>query len=114
GAIFLVTRSHQRATLDVAAVEGTDPQIVKPRTGLFPLFKIAKPIGWKANETPTPAAGLKVQAFATGLVHPRWMLTLPNGDILVAETNAPPRPTDSSGFGGWVEKQIQEDEGAGR
>jgi len=113
GALFLVTRGHQRATLDVTAVEGPNPQIVEPRTGLFPLFKIAKPIGWKANQTPAPAAGLKVQAFATGLVHPRWMLALPNGDVLVAETNAPPKPADQSGFSGWVEKQIQEDAGAG-
>ncbi len=113
GAVFLFTRSHQRATLDVAAVQGTNPQIVKPRTGLFPLFKVATPIGWKANEAPTPAAGLKVQAFATGLVHPRWLLALANGDVLVAETNAPPKPDDSNGFGGWVEKQIQTDAGAG-
>src|SRR4051794_28615418 len=100
GAIFLFTRNHQRATLDVAAAEGTNPQIVAPRTGLFPLFKIAAPIGWKANEAPTPAPGLKVQAFATGLAHPRWMLALPNGDVLVAETNAPPKPDDSRGFKG--------------
>lgn len=112
GATFLVTRNHQRATLDIAAVEGSNPQIVKPRTGLFPLFKIAKAIGWKPKETPTPAAGLKVQAFATKLDHPRWMLALPNGDVLVAETNAPPKPDDSDGFSGWVEKQLQQDAGA--
>jgi len=112
GAVFLVTRHHQRATLDVAAVEGRRPQIVKPRTGLFPLFKIAKAVGWKPNEAPTPAAGLKVQAFATRLDHPRWMLALPNGDILVAETNAPPKPDDSNGFSGWIEKQLHEEAGA--
>ena len=113
GAVFLVTRNHQRATIDIAAVEGPDPQIVKPRTGLFPLFKIATPVGWKANEAPTPAAGLKVQRLAAGLVHPRWMLPLSNGDVLVAETDAPPKPDDHNGFGGWVEKQIQADAGAG-
>ena len=113
GAVFLVTRSRQKATLDVAAVEGTNPRIVNPRTGLVPLFKIATPIGWKANETPTPAAGLKVQAFATRLAHPRWMLALPNGDVLVAETDAPPKPDDHIGISGWVEKHIQADAGAG-
>jgi glucose/arabinose dehydrogenase len=112
GAVFIVTRNHQRATLDLAALEGTNPQIVKPRTGLFPLFKIAKPIGWKAHEAPTPAAGLKVNAFAAKLDHPRWMLALPNGDVLVAETNAPPKPDDNDGFSGWVEKQLQRDAGA--
>jgi glucose/arabinose dehydrogenase len=40
--------------------------------------------------TPTPAAGLTVAAFATGLDHPRWLYGRPNGDMLVAETNAPP------------------------
>lgn len=113
GATFVLTRSHQRATLEVAAVEGTNPQIVKPRTGLFPLFKIAKAVGWKPSEMPVPAAGLKVQAFATGLDHPRWLLALPNGDVLVAETNAPPKPDDSEGFSGWVEKRLQQDAGAG-
>jgi len=113
GAVFLVTRSRQKATLDVAAVEGTNPRIVNPRSGLVPLFKIATPIGWKANETPTPAAGLKVQAFATQLAHPRWMLALPNGDVLVAETDAPPKPDDHIGISGWVEKHIQADAGAG-
>jgi len=113
GTLFLVSRNHQRATLDVAAVQGTNPQIVKPRTGLFPLFKIATPIGWKANETPTPAAGLKVQPFATRLAHPRWMLALPNGDVLVAETDTPFKPDDQAGLNGWVEKQMQASAGAG-
>jgi len=113
GTLFLVSRNHQRATLDVAAVQGTNPQIVKPRTGLFPLFKIATPIGWKANETPTPAAGLKVQPFATMLAHPRWMLALPNGDVLVAETDTPFKPDDQAGLNGWVEKQMQASAGAG-
>jgi glucose/arabinose dehydrogenase len=112
GILFAITRSHQRATLDVAAVQGINPQIVAPRTGLFPLFKIAKAIGWRPNETPAPAAGLKVQAFATKLDHPRWMLALPNGDVLVAETNAPPKPDDSEGLSGWVEKQLEADAGA--
>lgn len=113
GIAFLATRHHQRATLDVAAVEGVNPKIVTPRTGLFPLFKIATPIGWKAGERPTPAAGLKVERFATGLDHPRWMLPLANGDILVAESSAPVRPGDRSGFSGWVEERLQLDAGAG-
>jgi len=112
GVVFLITRNHQRATLDVAAVEGPNPKIVKPRAGLFPLFKIATPIGWKTKETPTAAAGLKVQRFAGNLTHPRWMLALPNGDVLVAETDAPAKPDDNRGFEGWVQKQMQADAGA--
>ena len=50
--------------------------------------------GWPEGVMPTPAPGLKVQAFAQGLQHPRWLYVLPNGDVLVAETDAPPKPED--------------------
>ena len=53
-------------------------------------MKIAPATGWPAGATPTAAQGLQVQAFATGLEHPRWLYVLPNGDVLVAETNRPP------------------------
>ena len=105
---------QQRARLDITAVQGTKPQITDPRKALIPLVKIAKPIGWQKGETPIAAAGLKVQAFATGLDHPRWLLPLPNGDVLVAETNAPPKPDDNGGgFRGWIEKAIMGQAGAG-
>ena len=47
---------------------------------------------------------LAVSAFASGLDHPRWLYVLPNGDVLVAETNAPPRPDDGKGIKGWFMK----------
>jgi glucose/arabinose dehydrogenase len=55
---------------------------------------------------PTPAAGLKVQAFAKGLQHPRWLHVLPNGDVLVAETDAPAKPDDSKGIKGKIMKLV--------
>lgn len=113
GLVAMISRHRQKAQLDLAAVEGTQPRIEKPRTGLIPLVKIAQPVGWKGGESPTPAAGLKVGAFATGLDHPRWLLVLPNGDVLVAETNAPPKPDDNQGFRGWIEKKIMGQAGAG-
>lgn len=113
GIMTAVSYRHQRAQLDLAAVQGIDPRIGKPHTGLIPLVKIARAIGWRKGEMPTPAAGLKVQPFATGLDHPRWLLALPNGDVLVAETNAPPRPDDRTGLGGWIERQIMREAGAG-
>jgi glucose/arabinose dehydrogenase len=112
-ALRAISNHQQRARLDIAAVQGTKPQISDPHTGLIPLVKIARPIGWEAGETPVAAPGLKVQAFATGLDHPRWLLPLPNGDVLVAETNAPPKPDDNSGFKGWIEKAIMGQAGAG-
>jgi glucose/arabinose dehydrogenase len=62
---------------------------------------IATAKGWPAGRAPVAAAGLAVNAFATGLDHPRWLYVLPNGDVLVAETNAPPRPEDRKGLKGW-------------
>ena len=56
-------------------------------------------------------AGTTVTAFATGLVHPRWLYVLPNGDVLVAETNAPERPKDNRGIKGWFFKLFQKKAG---
>lgn len=113
GTYVMVTRHRQKAQLDILAVEGSQPQIGKPHTSLVPLVKIAKPIGWKAGEAPVAAPGLGVQVFAKGLNHPRWLLALPNGDVLVAETNAPARPDNDTGIRGWVEQRFQGQAGAG-
>ena len=80
-----------KARLDIAAVEGQRPTISAPRRQVLPTVKVADVVGWRAGEAPTPAAGLRVQAFAAGLDHPRWLYRLPNGDVLVAESNSPPR-----------------------
>jgi glucose/arabinose dehydrogenase len=74
---------------------------------------IADATGWPENERPMPAEGLAVKAFATGLDHPRWMLVLPNGDVLVAETNAPEQPEDAKGLKGWIYGLYQKWAGAG-
>ena len=113
GGIVLYSRQQMKARLPIADVQGTRPNITAPRYAPFPLVKIAKPVGWQGGTMPTAAAGLKVQPFATGLDHPRWMLVLPNGDVLVAETNAPPKPADNSGIKGWIQKKIQGSAGAG-
>ncbi|MGQ2990876.1 MAG: PQQ-dependent sugar dehydrogenase [Brevundimonas sp.] len=84
-------------SLPSSAGFGPDPQLPAPRNALFPTVKVAPAVGWAEGETPTPAQGLRVQAFASGLDHPRWLYRLPNGDILVAETNAPPKPKEKSG-----------------
>ncbi|MEN3354314.1 MAG: hypothetical protein V7640_2472 [Betaproteobacteria bacterium] len=62
---------------------------------------------------PTPAAGLAVNVFAGVLDHPRWVYVLPNGDVLVAETNAPPKPDDHKGIKGWIMSKVQKRAGAG-
>ena len=81
---------------------------------LIPTVHIAPAKGWPAGAKPMAAAGTTVTAFATGLDHPRWLYVLPNGDVLVAETNAPPKPEDGKGIKGWVMKQVMKKAGAGR
>jgi glucose/arabinose dehydrogenase len=91
------------AQLPVSAETGPAPAIPSPDKSLIPTIKIAKAKGWPAGATPTAAPGTSVNAFATGLEHPRWLYVLPNGDVLVAESNGPPRPEDNpGGLRGWV------------
>jgi glucose/arabinose dehydrogenase len=73
---------------------------------------IAPAEGWPVQATPVAAPGTRVVAFARGLDHPRWLHVLPNGDVLVAETNAPPRPGDSGGFKGWIAGLVMQRAGA--
>ena len=98
GAFFLLTR--EKATLLESALFGPTPTLVTPKRTLLPTVNVAKAIGWSAGEAPAPAPGLAVNAFAANLAHPRWLIVLPNGDILVAETNSPPRA--GGGVQGWV------------
>lgn len=85
---IMARRDNVKLAFD--AVVGAKPDITAPRDELIPTVRIAKPIGW-GDAKPVPARGLAVNEFAGDLEHPRWMLLLPNGDILVAETNSPPR-----------------------
>ncbi len=84
-----------------------------PHTSLIPTVHIAPAEGWAAGETPAPAAGLAVSAYAAGLDHPRWLYVLPNGDVLVAESNGPPRPDDADNVKGWVMKRLRSRAGGG-
>ena len=77
--------------LPIEKTEGLDPLLVEPETEKIPSVSLASTIGWQPGEAPVPAKGLAVTRFAEGLDHPRTMLTLPNGDVLVAETAAPER-----------------------
>ncbi|MBA3054942.1 MAG: sorbosone dehydrogenase family protein [Sphingomonadales bacterium] len=95
----------------IAASTGRDPQLVDPEPEKFPPVGIATPIGWQAGEAPTPAPGLAVARFAEGLDHPRTMLTLPNGDVLVAETNRP--PSNGGGVQSMVGRLLFKRAGAG-
>ena len=111
--VFLLYACSEHATLHVADGTGPHPQLPPPHAGLFPTVNVAPARGWPQGVTPLAAPGLAVSAFATGLDHPRWLATLPNGDVLVAETDAPPRPADSAGIKGFVAGLIMHRAGAG-
>ena len=90
---------------------GSKPTLPLPNKSLLPTINVVTAIGWADGERPTPAPGSAVVPFATGLDHPRWLHVLPNGDVLVAETNAPPRPDDGKGIKGWFFKRYQKKAG---
>lgn len=101
-ALLLLAGCGDKAKYDVASGEGRNPTLPAEVHNLIPTVKIATIIGWQDDQTPKAAPGLAVHAFAKGLEHPRWLLVLPNGDVLVAETNAPPKPDDTRGLRGAI------------
>ena len=101
------------AALDPLVGFGPNPILPEPTSSLVPRVNIADAVGWPEGRMPVAAPGFRVQAFATGLDHPRWLYRLPNGDILVAESNAPPKPDDKKGgLRGWVQGLIMGRAGA--
>jgi glucose/arabinose dehydrogenase len=101
------------ATLPISAGIGPHPALPAPRHALFPTVNFATAQGWSPGMTPQSAPGTQVVAFARGLDHPRWLYVLPNGDVLVAESNAPPKPEDGKGIKGWLMGLVMKWAGAG-
>lgn len=101
----------EQARLPVESGFGPQPALPPPNPTLIPTVKIAPAKGWPAGAKPAAAAGLAVNAFAGELDHPRWMHVLPNGDVLVAESNKP--PSQKGGIKAWLAKLIMERAGAG-
>jgi glucose/arabinose dehydrogenase len=95
-----------------SATVGTNPALPEPDKKLIPIVQIAEATGWPKGEQPTAAAGTRVTEFAAGLQHPRWIHVLPNGDVLVAESNAPERPEEHKGIKGKVMKKMMAKAGA--
>jgi glucose/arabinose dehydrogenase len=96
-----------------AAEYGASPNLVVPESSLLPTINPAEAIGWVQNDQPTATEGLVVKAFARHLDHPRWLLPLPNGDVLVAESNRPSRSGGFRGLKGWIADKIMDYAGAG-
>jgi glucose/arabinose dehydrogenase len=99
------------ARLPVRAGMGARPELPPPDKSLLPIINVVDAKGWPADERPLAAQGTRVAAFARDLDHPRWLYALPNGDVLVAETNAPVRPDDGKGIKGYFFKRFQKKAG---
>jgi glucose/arabinose dehydrogenase len=100
-------------TLRESAGVGSNPTLPDPAHTFIPTAQIARAVGWPVAGAPSPAPGLSVTAFARGLDHPRWLYVLPNGDVLVAETNGPERPGDTRGLKRKIMAWVMKRAGAG-
>ncbi len=112
-ALPLAACNDPKDTATVAQSYGPSPTLPPPEHSWIPTVDIASVNRWPDGAKPTAANGMTVNAFATGLDHPRTVYVLPNGDVLVAESNAPPKPDDGKGIKGFIYKQAQSWAGAG-
>ncbi|MCQ4258554.1 PQQ-dependent sugar dehydrogenase [Stutzerimonas stutzeri] len=110
--ILILAGCGDTATLPVEAGYGPNPELPAPKTSLVPTVNIAEATGWPDGQQPHAAQGFQVQAFARDLDHPRWLHVLPNGDVLVAESDAPPKP-EGQGIRGWIMKKVMARAGSG-
>ena len=110
--LVTATACAERSQLTREQTVGPDPVLPAPSSTPIPTMHVAPAKGWPAGTKPTSPEGRNVTAFATGLEHPRWVYVLPNGDVLVAETNAPQRPDEGKGVRGRVMKLMQTKAGA--
>ncbi|WP_017479779.1 sorbosone dehydrogenase family protein [Pseudomonas sp. PAMC 26793] len=89
----------ESSKLPFQAGVGPSPQLPEPAASLIPTLKVSKAVGWPGDAQPTAPEGFAVTALAENLDHPRWVYTLPNGDVLVAESNHPPMPEGATDGG---------------
>ncbi len=111
-AAFVLTRGDKAALPETAAI-GPSPTLPEPTKTVIPIVHIAPAKGWSEGAQPKAASDLAVNAFATGLAHPRWLYVLPNGDVLVAEADGPPRPEEAKGVKGFIYRMVEKRAGAG-
>ena len=113
GALALTLAAcNEKADVPIEQGYGPQPTLPEPKSSWIPTINIATANRWPAGEKPTAADGFSVAALASGLDHPRTLFVLPNGDVLVAETNAPAKPDDGNGIRGWVQKKVMSRAGA--
>ena len=110
--LFLLAACSDLAKLPIEAGYDPQPALPPPSKSLIPTVNIAPAKGWSVGVQPLAATGMTVGAFAAGLEHPRWLYVLPNGDVLVAESNAPPKAQASKGIKSWIMGLVMSSAGA--
>ena len=109
--LLALSSCSQQAKLPETAGIGPDPDLSSYNPGLIPTVKVAKAVGWPEGKKPQPTPGTNVIAFAEHLQHPRWLYELPNGDILVAETNHHEKHSRFN-LKAWIASKFMQDGGA--
>jgi glucose/arabinose dehydrogenase len=104
--------SREEATVPIEQTYGANPTLAEPNPTLLPTVNVAEATPWPEGTMPTAARGFAVNEFAAGLDHPRWLHVLPNGDVLVAESNAPPKPDEGFSIRGFFMDLFQSQAGA--
>jgi glucose/arabinose dehydrogenase len=111
--LVLAASCATSAKLPLASVSGPTPALPAPSSSRIPTVNVAKVVGWSGKDHPVAIPGTMVTPFARKLEHPRWLEVLPNGDVLVAETNAPDRPEMRKGIRNWFLRLFMHEGGAG-
>lgn len=111
--IITISACANSAKLSVSDGMGPEPILPQPKTSFIPTVNIATAVGWPIGAKPIAADGLVVNLFADHLQHPRWLYVLPNGDVLVAESNAPAKPNNAFSLRGWITSKFMAKAGAG-
>jgi glucose/arabinose dehydrogenase len=110
--IFSLPASAGEAKLSVEQGQGTNPELPSPSSSIIPTVNIAPIKGWTSGDKPIPAKGFAVTLFASELDHPRWLYVLPNGDVLVAESDAPQKSSGEKSIKGFITKKIMQRAGS--
>lgn len=108
----VILLSLEQATVAIEAQYGPAPKLPPPDPRPLPTVNQARAEPWQQGEMPTAAHGYAVTQFAEGLDHPRWLHVLPNGDVLVAESNKPPQEESSMGIRRWAAQIVMSSAGA--
>lgn len=112
GAAAVYVYSQESATIAIEQGYGPNPALPAPNPKPIPTVNVAKASKWPEGVTPKAAPGLKVNALAKDLDHPRMIHVLPNGDILVAESNAPAKENQGFSIRNWLEGLVMGQAGA--